>query len=178
MQKLEPPEIHHLSAAIGWLGLGNVAEAKAELTEISEDFHNHPDVLEARWLISADEKNWEEGLEIARSLLHHAPDRCSGWLHQAYALRRVPDGSVKKAWTALLPAFDKFPKEAIVSYNLSCYACQLELLDAARVWLKRAAVIGGAQWVKKMALEDTDLETLWPEIKDGALELTKKERKG
>src|SRR3954464_7989151 len=30
MNKLAPPESHHVSAALGWLGLGNVAEAKAE----------------------------------------------------------------------------------------------------------------------------------------------------
>ena len=31
MQNIEPPDTHHISAALGWLGLGNIAEAKAEL---------------------------------------------------------------------------------------------------------------------------------------------------
>ena len=98
--------------------------------------------------------------------LQQAPERPSAWLHQAYALRRVPEGSVKQAWTALLPAFEKFPSESIIPYNLSCYACQLQLLDAARVWLKRAEVIGGKERIKRLALNDPDLQPLWPEIKE------------
>ena len=72
---------------------------------------------------------------------------------------------MRQAWTALLPAFDKFPNEHTISYNLSCYACQMSQLDAARVWLKRAAVIGGKEKIKRMALQDPDLKPLWDEIK-------------
>ena len=165
MQKLEPAQIHCLSAAIGWLELGNIAEAHAELAQIEVEWRQHPDVLEVRWVLCAEEKQWQEGLEIARALLHLAPERSTGWLHQSYALRRVPDGSVKKAWDALLPAFDKFPKESTISYNLSCYACQMRQLDAARTWLKRALVIGDHEKIKRMALEDPDLEPLWEEIR-------------
>jgi len=165
MQKLEPPEIHSLSAAIGWMELGNLAEAKAELAAIGAAYHNHPDVLELRWAISAEEENWPEALQIARSLLLHAPERSSGWLHQAYALRRVPDGGIKNAWHALLPAFDKFPKQYLICYNLSCYACQLKQFDAALVWFKRALVLGGKDKIKRMGLEDPDLQDLWTQIK-------------
>jgi len=164
-QTLEPPDKHYLSAALGWLGLGNLAEAKAELAQISEPHQQHPDVIELRWDIAAMEKDWQQALETARVLLQAAPERCSGWWRQAYALRRVPDGSTKKAWEALLPAFDKFPQESIISYNLSCYACQMGQLDAARVWFKRAMVIGGKQHIKAQALADSDLEPLWEEIK-------------
>ena len=166
MKPLEPPERHYLSAAVGWLGLGNLTEARAELAQINSDYQQHPDVLEARWLLCAQEERWEEGLEVARALLGAAPDRASGWLHQAYALRRVPGGGIRSAWEALLPAFDKFPQEEIISYNLSCYACQLQQLEAARVWLKRALVIGDREHIKKMALADPDLESLWEEIRD------------
>ena len=79
-----------------------------------------------------EEKRWEEGLQVAQTLLRRAPERPSGWLHQAYALRRVPDGGLQKAWEALLPAFDKFPKDLLIRFNLSCYACQMRRLDAAR----------------------------------------------
>jgi len=168
MNELEPPQVHYVSAAIGWLELGNLAEAKAELERLDPEFSNYPQVLEVRWLICAEEQQWEEGLKIARALLEGAPESPAGWLHQAYALRRVPEGSVKHAWTALLPAFDKFPKEPIISYNLSCYACQMNQLDAARVWFKRAIVIGGKkrkEQIKRMALDDSDLRPLWDEIK-------------
>jgi tetratricopeptide (TPR) repeat protein len=165
MQPLEPPDIHYLSAAFGWLGLGNVAEAKAELAQISPGRHLHPDVLEARWQLCAEEKGWEQGLQIARSLLHHAPERAAGWLHQAYALRRVRDGGLKQAWDALLPAAEKFPEEATIPYNLSCYACQMRQLEKARKWLKRAVAIGGKEQIRQMALADPDLAPLWEEIR-------------
>ena len=165
MALLEPPDRHYLNAAIGWLELGNTAEAKAELSSVSPTHQLHPDVLEVRWSICAKEENWPQALEIARALIQAAPQRHSGWINQAYALRRVPEGGVKNAWQALLPAFDKFPKESIISYNLSCYACQLGQLDAARVWLKRALVLGKDQPIKQMALAEADLRPLWEEIK-------------
>ena len=86
-------------------------------------------------------------------------------MHQAYALRRIPQGGLEKAWEALLPAADKFPKEPIIPYNLSCYACQMQKLDTARLWLKQATTIGGVKKIKRMAMQDPDLEPLWPEIR-------------
>ncbi len=166
MHKLEPPDTHYLLAAVGWLELGNRAEAQAELAHVSPAQQNHPDVLELRWLILAEEKRWEEGLKVARALVRRAPERSSGWLHQAYALRRARDGGLEKAWEALLPAFEKFPTEAIIPFNLSCYACQMRQLDVAREWLRRAVQIGGKEAIKRMALKDADLEPLWAEIRE------------
>jgi len=159
------PDAHYWSAAICWLELGNLAEARAELEHISTAARNHPNVLEVRWLISAEQQRWEEALEAARALLTVAPERSSGWLHQAYALRRVPQGSLQQAWDALLPAYEKFPKESTIPYNLACYACQMDQLDTARTWFKRALAIGGEERIQIMALGDPDLKPLWDEIK-------------
>ena len=38
-------------------------------------------------------------------------------------------------------------------------------MAAARVWLKRALVMGGKKKIKRQALEDPDLEPLWQEIR-------------
>ncbi len=166
MPKLEPPDTHCFRAAVGWLELGSLTEAKAELAQISAPQQEHPDVLELRWSISAEEKRWDEALQAAQALLRQAPKRSSGWLHQAYALRRVPNGGIQKAWEALLPAVEKFPKEPIIPFNLSCYACQLQQFDVARDWLQRAVAIGGKEKIMQMALKDTDLEPLWAEIRE------------
>ena len=165
MNKLEPPDTHCFLAAVGWIELGDLVEARSELSQVSSAQQEHPDVLELRWSISAEQKRWDEALQVAQALLRRAPKRSSGWLHQAYALRRVAHGSIQKAWEALLPAFDKFPKEPIIPFNLSCYACQLRQLDAARDWLNRAVAVGGKEKIKQMALKDTDLEPLWSEIR-------------
>jgi predicted Zn-dependent protease len=165
VQPLEPPDSHHLDAAIGWLGLGRKDDARAELDLIAAAQQQHPAVLDARWMICVSEQRWSEALEIARAELAAAPGSCAGWLHRAYALRRVPEGGLSKAWDALLPAAEKFPREPVVAYNLSCYACQMQQLDLARLWLQRAVNTGGREAIKKMALADDDLRPLWKEIR-------------
>src|ERR1044071_1691853 len=104
MQSLGPPDTHFLSAAVGWCELGSVAEAKAELERIAPGLRQHPDVLEARWLVHAQEKNWEEGLVAAEKLVEVARQRSAGWVHMAYALRRVQRGGLQAAWDVLPPA--------------------------------------------------------------------------
>jgi hypothetical protein len=163
---LEPPDTHFLLAAIGWMELGNLTEARVELDRIAPEHQAHPDVLEARWLVCAQGKQWDQGLVAARTLVEVAPERASGWLHRAYALRRAAGGGLQQAWDALLPAHDKFPREVTIAYNLSCYACQMNQLDTARVWLRRAMEIGEKEPVKEMALSDPDLEVLWQEIRE------------
>jgi tetratricopeptide (TPR) repeat protein len=165
MQRIEPPDLHYLSAAIGWMELGAPAEAEAELERISAGQQSHPDVLEVRWLILAQLRRWVSALAVARALLRSAPNRSSGWLHQAYSLRRASKDGLQQAWQALLPAYNKFPREPTIAYNLSCYACQMRQLEEARAWLKRAIKIGDRHKIKRMALDDPDLRPLWEEIR-------------
>jgi Flp pilus assembly protein TadD len=165
MQRVGPPDSFHLRAAIGWTELGCRNDALSELEAISPENRRHPDVLEVRWAILAGDGQWEAALDVAQKLVLSAPDRASGWLHRAYALRRVPEGGIEKAWEALHPAADLFPKEQTVFYNLSCYACQMNRLDDARSWLQRALKAGRKENIKNMALEDEDLKPLWEEIR-------------
>jgi tetratricopeptide (TPR) repeat protein len=157
--------VHYLSAAVGWTELGLPAEAELELDQISLEHQGEPDVLEVRWVVLAQLSRWDEALGVARELLRGAPNRCSGWLHQAYSLRRASKDGLQQAWQALLPAYNKFPSEPTIAYNLSCYACQMEQFDEARAWLKRALKVGGKQRIKRMALDDPDLRPLWEEIR-------------
>src|SRR5687768_14223138 len=103
MRKIEPPDCHFYDAASGWLGLGDPVEARAELEQISAEYRQRADVLELEWTIDATEKKWPIALETARKILRVAPERSTGWLHQAYALRRVDDGGLQAAWDALFP---------------------------------------------------------------------------
>jgi len=166
VQVLEPSDVHRVNAALGWLGLGDLAEARAELDAVAPAQQSHPAVLEARWLLFAHEKNWRDALAVAEREVAVVPDMAAGWLHRAYAIRRVEGGGLAQAWNALLPAIEKFPDEAVISYNLSCYACQMNRLTEARAWLHRAIKTGGKDVMKKMALEDEDLKPLWAEIVD------------
>lgn len=166
MSPLEPPDIFFLSAAVGWLELGNATEAEAELGKISAENQRRPDVLEVRWMFLAEAKRWDDALKITQALVQVAPNRSSSWLHHAYALRRAATGGLQPAWDALLSAHEKFPREATIAFNLSCYACQLQQLEEARSWFQRALKLGGKDKIKEMALGDADLQPLWAEIRE------------
>jgi tetratricopeptide (TPR) repeat protein len=155
------PDIHYLSAAVGWLELGNPSEAGEEIARISPEVLTHPEVLEVRWQVCAAGQRWDPALEVAELLMQKAPDRPAAWLHRAYAMRRAKKGSLEKAWDVLFPAAALFPKEALIPYNLACYATQLGRLDEGWDLLQKAIeACGDDMTIKKMALADHDLEPL------------------
>src|SRR5215472_7765248 len=110
MRLIEPPDIHHLRAALGWLGLGNCAEAEAELELVSPENRKHPEFLEVRWQWCAKAEKWDAAVAVAEEIISVAPEEAGGWLNRAYALRRAPGGGLSMAYDALRPAADKFPK--------------------------------------------------------------------
>ncbi|MBI4325257.1 MAG: tetratricopeptide repeat protein [Chloroflexi bacterium] len=163
MKPLSPPDSLHLSAAEGWLGLGNFAEANEELERITPPLRAHRDVLEVRWQVYAAGMKWEACLDIATALTKRAPDRPFGWIHRAYALHELK--RTAEALESLLPAADKFAVEYLIPYNLACYSAQLGQLTEAKAWLERAFQVSGhAAQVKLAALDDPDLEPLWQAI--------------
>ena len=167
MKPLEPPDSHYLSAAIGWLGLGNVAEAGAELEKIAPQFQSHPDVLAVKFDIHAAAGKWNAAVEIAGTLTQMEPKQPGAWISLAYATRRKTGGGIPQARAILIQAQRTFPKETIIAYNLACYDCQLGDLDAAKTWLDKACTMGNVDRIKLMALQDPDLKPLWPDIRNG-----------
>jgi tetratricopeptide (TPR) repeat protein len=164
---LQHPDNLHLQAAVGWLELGDHLEANEELEKITASLRAHPDVLVVRWQVYAKAEQWEGAFEIARSLVAMVPDFPNDWIYQAESLRRMPGQGVKGAWAALLPAADKFPKEAAILYNLACYSCLLGKIADAWAWLEMAfKVVGDQKQLKLRALNDRDLEQLWAEIRE------------
>ncbi len=165
---LEPPDSHHVRAAEGWVELGLPAEAEAELACVAPETRAHPQFLHATWAVHARRKEWSLAHAAAEAIVQTAPDDVNGWVHRAYAARRMEGGGLQAAWDALRPAAEQFPDETIVPYNLACYACQMGNPDAARHWLGRAKVIagrlGGTGPLKRMALADADLAPLRGEV--------------
>jgi Flp pilus assembly protein TadD len=152
---------------MGWLELGNPGEAGEEIARISEQALNHPDVLEVRFAVCAAGQRWDAAAEVAETLVNVAPERSSGWVHRAYALRRARSGGLQLAWAALRPAFEKFQKVSIIPYNLACYAAQFGRLDEAWEWLHKAMEAeGDVNRIKQMALHDQDLQALWERIRE------------
>lgn len=137
-----------------------------ELGLISPEGQAHPAVLDLHWSLCAGEQKWEEAFHAAQRLVAVLPEEPAGWLHAAYAARRMRAGGIEQAQALLLPAADQFPEEPVIAFNLACYACQLDQLDAARRWFERACQIGGKKEIRVMALADEDLKPLWPEIRE------------
>jgi len=167
---LEPPDSHYLLAAEGWLDFGNTDEALAELEGISEAGELHPDTLQMKWAILAQREDWCQARDVADALVECAPELESGWIHRAYATRRMENGSIETAWLALYPAIKLFPDEPIIPYNLACYACQLGRIGEARDWIHRAITLPDSEaaqaTLKKMALDDDDLAPLRDWLRD------------
>ena len=160
--KLQPPDTHHLSAAEGWLELGNYHEALAELNLVSSGEQERLEVLGLRWSIAAQLKSWEECVGIAGNIIKLAPKNVFGWIHRSYALHELKRTS--EARGLLQPALKRFPKDDTIPYNLACYECQLGELATARDWLHHAMKLRKPAELKAQALEDVDLKPLWTEI--------------
>jgi predicted Zn-dependent protease len=159
----------HLEAAEGWLGLGDHIEAQKELDAITPELHGHPLILNLRWQVCAAGKKWKAALDIAASMTRTAPNDPQGWVHQSYALHELK--RTQEALDALMCVVHRFPKVAIMRYNLACYECQLGHVTEAKAWLKMAFVLAeDARQMRQMALEDPDLGPLRKEVASMALE--------
>ena len=161
MKPLEAPDTHYLRAAIGWLELGNPQEAGAELDRIPARRRGHPDVVEVRWQISSQAGQWQACVELAELLVRISPSEAAGYLHRSFALHELK--RTQEAFDLLYPVAQRFPEEAVIPYNLACYACQLGHLEQAQDWLKECydRTDDEAHW-QLQARHDPDLTPLWP----------------
>ena len=162
MAEMDYPDRHLVNAAIGWLDLRAVAEARAELTLVSPAHAFHSDTLAAWWRVHAAEQEWDEALRVAELQVMSAPDCMSGWVDRSYSLHELR--RTDEALEALLPAVKKFPEASLIPYNLACYACKLGHPVEAHQWLLKAIARGEKEEIKELALQDPDLASLREEI--------------
>jgi predicted Zn-dependent protease len=155
---------HHIEAAQGWLELGLPHDALGELENVSPAKRKHPAFLTVQWSICSEMQHWETCVEIAATLVTLEPGNVVAWINRSYALHELK--RTHEAHDLLLPAFEKFPEDATVPYNLACYCAQLGRLERAVNWLDVALTKAGtdAPTVKLRALDDPDLEPIWPDI--------------
>jgi tetratricopeptide (TPR) repeat protein len=154
---LEPPDHQHWRAAVGYVELGMFQEANDQLENVDPFNRVAPEVLAVRLAIYQGLKKWELMQQIAKRLAEFQPDDIPWTISLAYATRRAD--SIQAAKEILLNAEPKFPKEAIIKYNLACYFCQMGDIQKAKDYLKRAFEID-LNW-RMAALDDEDLRPLW-----------------
>jgi len=115
---MSPADQHHLQAAQGWLELGDWQSANEELEKISAEMGMHPDLVELRWRIYAQAKNWSACADIGKALTQLAPGSAVSWIHHAYALHELK--RTQDAFDVLSPVAQRFPTEPTIPYNLAC----------------------------------------------------------
>jgi tetratricopeptide (TPR) repeat protein len=116
-------------------------------------------VLEVRWRISQKAQNWDACLELGRVLTELAPHWAMSWVLQAqsYYYQQRPQA----AYDTLRPKADAFPQSYEVAYDLACYSSLLGHMEEAVAWLEKAAALGDASRVQRMAETDPDFIPLW-----------------
>ena len=162
MSSLAPEEAARIQVAQECLRNGDHVKAAEQLKELRLDSLHHPDVLEIRWEICAQDGQWEAAFEIGHALRAAAPENKFGWLYEASSLIEL--NRSETAFDLLVVAAEKFHDDPIIPYNLTCCACRLQRKSEASRWLAKAIEIGGRAEIKLMALDDKDLAPMLEEI--------------
>ena len=145
-----------LSHAQGYLGLGMVAEAAAELDRIPAPERDAVEVLALRMAVLQKQQDWPALRTVAGEFVRRVPAEPAAWVTWAYATRRAE--SLAAAEKILLEAERLHPAEPMIQFNLGCYACQRGDLAAARRRVDRAIALD--QHFAASAATDPDLAPL------------------
>lgn len=163
MKSIEPPDNHHLSAAEGWLELGNELEAFKELDRITPAFTTHPEVLRLRCRLYGRTRNWKAAVNVAKALCEMNNGSSSSFekeLPREGTPVTTIFGDGRHTFESIKLSFYAIP------YNLACYACQLGHLNEAWDWLMVAVDIADIEEIRTLSLSDEDLEPLWDRLKE------------
>jgi Flp pilus assembly protein TadD len=147
----------HVLAATGYCELGMFDEAARALEEIDAEDKSRKEVLAARVDVYMAAQKWSLVAEVARHLVDIEPENAAWWINLAYATRRSE--SIDKAQALLLQARKLHPDNAIIVFNLSCYACVSGQIEQAKTHLKHAIALDSN--IRELARRDEDLQTLW-----------------
>ena len=147
---------HRMNAAVGYIELELYEEAEKELDQLPDMHRDRTEVLGIRLEIYQAMRRWEEMRKMAQEIVGRRPEMADGWVALAFATRRAK--SIPAAREILLEAARRFPEEAVIAFNLGCYACQSGDLESAEVYV-RQAIEQNADF-REMARTDEDLRAL------------------
>jgi Tfp pilus assembly protein PilF len=145
-----------LAYAQGYLELGMLAEAAAELNQLTGPDAESLAALGLRLALLQELQDWPALRDLARYVVAQNPGHAGAWVTWAYATRRAE--SLAAAEQILLAAEEQHPTEATIQFNLGCYACQRGDLANARRRVDRAIALEPT--FAEAAAADPDLEPL------------------
>jgi tetratricopeptide (TPR) repeat protein len=145
-----------LSHARGYIELGLLEEATAELAQLPPDSIDSDEALALRMEIFRAQSRWIKLRLTAGELTRRQPANADAWITFAYATRRAE--SLHAAEAILRAAELRHPHEPTIQFNLGCYACQRgDLAEARR---RVDAAIALEPHFKIAAQTDPDLAAL------------------
>ncbi len=140
----------------GYLELKMVHKARAVFDELPAIYKQDKMALLMECRIKIAEGNWQNVRELATELLKKDANSSEYWIILASAERRA--GSLEKSISILEEAALKFPKCAVIFYNLACYYALLSKKQKACQLLKQAFKLDDN--LINHALSDPDLKGL------------------
>lgn len=155
----------HFERAQGWLLLENHAAAERALRLIPLAFRERSEVAQFRAQLHLSAGRWARAVPLLRRLQKQDPAEPQYAVSLAFAVRRA--GSIQAAEQILLAARERFPGEAVIWFNLACYAAQQGRLADAHDWLREAVHRESAY--RDLAKTDSDLVPFWSAVTAGGI---------
>lgn len=145
----------------GYLELGMLDDAANALEEIRPEDRTRREVLRAQIDFYVAAKKWDRAAIIAVHLVKADPENPSAWINLAHLVRRAEN--TEQAEKCLIKARDWHPRNALIAFNLACYASVMGRMKEAQVRLRHAIDLD--KEILHLALDEKDLLPLWDWIK-------------
>lgn len=145
-----------LTYANGYRELGMIEEALQELANLGETYASRTEYLQMQLAIFMEAKRWQDALPVANILASRNDSDPGNFVNLAYITRRA--SGIEGARIILENASKRFPREAIIHYNLGCYACCTKDMDTAKAHLLTSFSLDESYL--EMSESDEDLKAL------------------
>ncbi len=145
-----------ITYANGYRELAMFKDAHQELDSLPKHLREEEDTRKMRLTLCMEAEDWKRALPFAEALAKDNLEESGYIVNLAYVVRRA--SSMDKAKNILIEASDRFPNEAIIHYNLGCYECQENNLNAAKTRIAKAISLDPSYL--DLAKKDEDLVSL------------------
>ena len=149
-----------LLAAQGYMELGMVDEALAEISSLTSCQMRDAVIVELRLHILMQGEQWDEALATAEELLRITPDAVPAFIHGAFALHEL--GRTSEARDLLLKGPPVLLKDPTFHYNIACYEAVLGNRESALRSLSKSFALD--ETFRDLARRDPDLEAIREEL--------------
>jgi len=160
MNTVEVKDRWRRRAALGYIELGMPREAELELAELSPHGRMHDEAIILRLHMAQHWHDWKLATELSELLIGRQPHNVEWRIVLAYSIRR--SHSLDAARRILEEALRDYPREAILHFNLGCYACVAGDIDKARKYVREAIRLNDK--FARAAERDRDLLPIWAEL--------------